>query len=90
MAEDVMVPDSKEILLPKGHLVTLEDSDKINKMGVESIKARSTITCDARYGVCDITTLNDCFHHQTIFCTTIFFIHHQVLCNINQTTRQVT
>jgi DNA-directed RNA polymerase subunit beta' len=40
----IQAPDSKEILLPKGHLVTLEDSDKINKMGVESIKARSTIT----------------------------------------------
>jgi len=59
MAEDVMVPDSKKILLPKGHLVTLEDSDKINKVGVESIKARSTITCDARYGVCASCYGND-------------------------------
>ena len=59
MAEDVMVPDSKKILLPKGHLVTLEDSDKINEVGVESIKARSTITCGARYGVCASCYGND-------------------------------
>jgi DNA-directed RNA polymerase subunit beta' len=31
----------------------------INKMGVESIKARSTITCDARYGVCAACYGND-------------------------------
>jgi DNA-directed RNA polymerase subunit beta' len=59
MAEDVMVPDSKEVLLPKGHLVTLADSSKINEVGVESITARSTITCDARYGVCASCYGND-------------------------------
>ncbi len=59
MAEDVMMPDSKEVLLPKGHQVTLEDSDKINEVGVESIKVRSAITCDARYGVCASCYGND-------------------------------
>ncbi|WXT99603.1 MAG: DNA-directed RNA polymerase subunit beta' [Catillopecten margaritatus gill symbiont] len=59
MAEDVMVPDTTKVLLPKGHLVTLEDSDKINEVGVESIKSRSAITCDARYGVCASCYGND-------------------------------
>ncbi len=59
MAQDVMVPESNEVLLPRGHLVTLEDSKKINDTGVESIKARSTITCDARYGVCSSCYGND-------------------------------
>lgn len=59
MAEDVMVPDSNKVLLPKGHLVTLEDSKKINEIGVESIKVLSTITCDARYGVCSSCYGND-------------------------------
>lgn len=59
MAEDVLIPDTYEVLLPKGHLVTLEDSDKINELGVESIKARSAITCDTRYGVCSSCYGND-------------------------------
>ncbi|BAS67451.1 DNA-directed RNA polymerase subunit beta' [Bathymodiolus septemdierum thioautotrophic gill symbiont] len=59
VAEDVMMPDTKKVLLPKGHLVTLEDSDEINEVGVESIKARSAITCDARYGVCASCYGND-------------------------------
>ncbi|SMN01045.1 DNA-directed RNA polymerase beta' subunit [uncultured Candidatus Thioglobus sp.] len=59
MVEDVMVPDSKEVLLPKGHLVTLEDSNKINEVGVESIKTRSAITCEARHGVCASCYGND-------------------------------
>jgi DNA-directed RNA polymerase subunit beta' len=59
MAEDVLVPDSTEVFLAKGHLVTLEDRDKINELGIESIKARSTITCDTRYGVCSACYGND-------------------------------
>jgi DNA-directed RNA polymerase subunit beta' len=59
MAEDVLVPDSTEVFLAKGHLVTLEDKDKIDELGIESIKARSTITCDTRYGVCSACYGND-------------------------------
>lgn len=59
MVEDVMVPDSKEVLIPKGHLITLEDANKINELGVEHIKARSAITCVARYGVCASCYGND-------------------------------
>ncbi len=59
ISEDVISPDSKEVLFAKGYLVTLEDSDNINDIGVESIKVRSTITCDARYGVCSSCYGND-------------------------------
>jgi DNA-directed RNA polymerase subunit beta' len=59
MAEDVLMPESTEVFLAKGHLVTLEDRDKINELGIESIKARSTITCDTRYGVCSSCYGND-------------------------------
>ena len=52
VAEDVLIPDTYDIFMPKGHLVTLGDSDKINDLGIESIKVRSAITCDTRYGVC--------------------------------------
>ncbi|KAA0456437.1 MAG: DNA-directed RNA polymerase subunit beta' [Candidatus Thioglobus sp.] len=59
VAEDVIPPNSKKVLLTKGHLVALEDSSKINEIGVESIKVRSAITCDSRYGVCASCYGND-------------------------------
>ncbi len=59
VAEDIMMIDSDKVLIPKGHLVTLEDVDKINEMGAESIKVRSVITCEARYGVCSSCYGND-------------------------------
>ena len=59
VAEDVLIPDTYDVLMPKGHLVTLGDSDKINELGVEIIQVRSTITCDTRYGVCASCYGND-------------------------------
>jgi len=59
VAEDVLIPDTYDVFMPKGHLVTLDDSDKVNELGVESIKVRSAITCDTRYGVCASCYGND-------------------------------
>ena len=59
VAEDVLIPDTYDVFVPKGHLITLGNSDKINELGVESIKVRSTITCDTRYGVCASCYGND-------------------------------
>ncbi|MDC0407497.1 DNA-directed RNA polymerase subunit beta' [Candidatus Thioglobus sp.] len=59
VAEDVLIPDTYDVLMPKGHLVTLGDSDKINELGVEIMQVRSTITCDTRYGVCASCYGND-------------------------------
>ncbi|BBB23473.1 DNA-directed RNA polymerase subunit beta' [Isorropodon fossajaponicum endosymbiont JTNG4] len=58
-AEDILMPDSTKVFLEKGHLVSLDDSDKINELGIESMKVRSTITCDTRYGVCSSCYGND-------------------------------
>ncbi|OOZ38327.1 DNA-directed RNA polymerase subunit beta', partial [Solemya elarraichensis gill symbiont] len=33
-AEDILMPDSTEVFLEKGHLVSLDDSDKINELGI--------------------------------------------------------
>jgi DNA-directed RNA polymerase subunit beta' len=52
VAEDVLIPDTYDVFMPKDHLVSLSDSDRVNELGVESIKVRSAITCDTRYGVC--------------------------------------
>ncbi|MDB3869382.1 DNA-directed RNA polymerase subunit beta' [Candidatus Thioglobus sp.] len=59
VAEDVLIPDTYDVLMPKGHLVTLNDSDKINELGVETMQVRSTIICDTRYGVCASCYGND-------------------------------
>ncbi len=58
-AETVLMPDSTEVFLEKSHLVSLGDSDRINELGIESIKVRSAITCDTRYGVCSSCYGND-------------------------------
>ncbi|MDG2395482.1 DNA-directed RNA polymerase subunit beta' [Candidatus Thioglobus sp.] len=59
VAEDILIPDTYDVFMPKGHLVTLNDSEKVNELGVESIKVRSAITCDTRYGVCASCYGND-------------------------------
>ncbi|MBW5290859.1 MAG: DNA-directed RNA polymerase beta' subunit [Candidatus Ruthia sp. Asou_11_S2] len=58
-AEAVLMPDSTNVFLEKSHLVSLDDSDKINELGIESMKVRSAITCDTRYGVCSSCYGND-------------------------------
>ena len=40
-------------------MITLSDSDQINKLGVEFIKVRSAITCETPYGVCASCYGND-------------------------------
>jgi len=56
---EVLMPESKKVFLEKGHLISLNDSDKINELGIELIKVRSTITCDTGYGVCASCYGND-------------------------------
>jgi DNA-directed RNA polymerase subunit beta' len=58
-SEAVMSSDSNEVFFEKGHLITLSDSDKINELGIESIRVRSAITCETRYGVCSSCYGND-------------------------------
>ena len=58
-AEDIAYPNTTDLFLPKDHLISLSDSDKINELGIESIKARSPITCETSYGVCSSCYGND-------------------------------
>jgi len=59
ISEDIIVPNTKDVFLEKDHLITLDDSDKINELGVEFIKVRSAITCELSYGVCASCYGND-------------------------------
>jgi len=59
VSEDILVPNTKKVFLEKDHLLTLDDSEKINELGIEFIKVRSAITCELSYGVCASCYGND-------------------------------
>jgi DNA-directed RNA polymerase subunit beta' len=59
VAEDVILPNTDEVYLSKGHLISLNDSDRIDEIGIESIMVRSAITCETTYGVCACCYGND-------------------------------
>ncbi len=50
-AEDIKDADGKTVI-GKGALIVEEDIDKINKSGVQEVKIRSVLTCEAKNGVC--------------------------------------
>ena len=60
-AENILYPNNKDdkVFISKGSLISLEDSERINELGIESIKVRSSITCDTSYGVCSSCYGND-------------------------------
>ncbi len=51
-AEDVINPQTGEIIVNKGHLMTLAEAGKIVASGVESVKIRSVLKCELPVGVC--------------------------------------
>ena len=51
-AEDVLDPATGAVLLANNTLVEEETAEAIEKAGVEQLKIRSVLTCDAKVGVC--------------------------------------
>jgi DNA-directed RNA polymerase subunit beta' len=51
-AEDVLDPSGGAILVPANTLIEEIEADQIETAGVESIKIRSVLTCEAKIGVC--------------------------------------
>jgi DNA-directed RNA polymerase subunit beta' len=51
-AEDVLDPSGSGVLVPANTLIEEEQADLIEKSGVEAVKIRSVLTCDAKVGVC--------------------------------------
>lgn len=51
-AEDVRDPNTGEVILPADTYITEDQSDLIEKAGVQSIKVRSALTCEAKIGAC--------------------------------------
>lgn len=50
--EDIVHPVTGEVIVKAGDLVTERDLPKISATGLEHVKMRSVLTCEARNGVC--------------------------------------
>jgi DNA-directed RNA polymerase subunit beta' len=51
-AEDVLDPAPNKLLLARNTLIEESEAEQIEKAGVEVMKIRSVLTCDAQIGVC--------------------------------------
>ena len=51
-AEDVKDPASAAVLVPAGTLLSEKDVETITKSGIQEVKIRSVLTCEAKQGVC--------------------------------------
>ena len=52
MAEDIVDPKTKKVIIKKGTLATKEDGQAVEKAGVKEVKIRSVITCKSKRGIC--------------------------------------
>jgi DNA-directed RNA polymerase subunit beta' len=50
--EDVLHPETKELLASRDALITVEVADKIEEAGYTELKIRSVLTCKTEHGVC--------------------------------------
>ena len=51
-AEDVIHPDTGEVMVPNGTLMSIEDCDAIIKAGITAVMCRTVFTCRSEHGVC--------------------------------------
>jgi DNA-directed RNA polymerase subunit beta' len=52
VAEDVLDPTTNQLLLARNTLIEESEAERVEKAGVESMKIRSVLTCEALVGVC--------------------------------------
>ncbi len=51
-AEDLLHPETQDLLLPAGTLLNEFILDELEAAGVDEIKVRTALTCETRYGLC--------------------------------------
>lgn len=51
-ASDVIVPNTKDILVPRNTLLNEKWCDLLDKHSIDNIKVRSVVNCDTDFGVC--------------------------------------
>jgi len=50
--EDILNPETGEVIVKKGKLIDEADVERVEKAGVEQVKIRSVLTCESEHGVC--------------------------------------
>ena len=50
--EDIVHPETGEVIVKKGRLIDENDVEKVEAAGVEQVKIRSVLTCECKHGVC--------------------------------------
>jgi DNA-directed RNA polymerase subunit beta' len=50
--QDIIDPKTKEIIIPNGKLLTIDDAKRIVEIGENKVKIRSVFTCHSKIGVC--------------------------------------
>ena len=50
--EDIINPETKEVIVNKDTLITEDMAEAVEKAGIEKVKVRSVLECRAKHGVC--------------------------------------
>ncbi|SFH39688.1 DNA-directed RNA polymerase subunit beta' [Desulfotomaculum arcticum] len=50
--EDIVHPETGEVIVKDGEIIEHEDADRIIELGIKKVKIRSVLTCRTKYGVC--------------------------------------
>jgi DNA-directed RNA polymerase subunit beta' len=51
-AQDVIDPDTQDVLYAAGALFDEDAVERIEQLGIDEVKVRTPLTCDTRYGIC--------------------------------------
>lgn len=52
VCDDILMPGTSDVIAYAGDILTSQQAEKIDDAGIESVKIRSTLTCETRRGVC--------------------------------------
>ncbi|MDN5316502.1 MAG: DNA-directed polymerase subunit beta [Thermoanaerobacterium sp.] len=50
--EDIKDPNTGQIIVKKNTMISEEDAEKIEELGIKKVKIRSLLTCKSKHGVC--------------------------------------
>lgn len=50
--EDIVDPNTNEVIVKKNSLITENDAERIENSGIKKVKIRSLLTCKSKHGVC--------------------------------------
>ena len=51
-ALDILHPETQEVVYAAGTLLTEDEVERIDDLGIDEVKVRTALTCDTRYGIC--------------------------------------